>query len=110
MAYDGTLVERIRLLIAGRPGVEERRMFGGFGFTIGGNIAVGVRDDDLIVRLPPEESEAALAEADVRPMTMAGRGAIRGWILVRPGATSEDADLARWVERAATFASSLPAK
>lgn len=85
-------------------------MFGGIGFTIGGNVAVGVRDDDLIVRLPADESDAATADEHVRPMTMRGRGAIRGWLLVGPGATAEDADLARWVERAASHAASLPPK
>jgi TfoX/Sxy family transcriptional regulator of competence genes len=110
VAYDEDLAERVRALVAERPGVEERRMFGGVGFTIGGNIAVGIRDDELIVRLPPGESEAALAEEHVVPMTMKGRGAIRGWLLVGPEATADDAALARWVERGAGYASSLPPK
>jgi TfoX/Sxy family transcriptional regulator of competence genes len=110
VAYDEGLATRVRELLANRPGVAERKMFGGVGFTIDGNIAVGIRDEDLIVRLPPDESEAAAAADHVRPMTMKGRGSIRGWLLVGPEATTEENALARWVERAAGYASSLPRK
>jgi TfoX/Sxy family transcriptional regulator of competence genes len=110
MAYDERLAGRVRELVADRPGVEERKMFGGVGFTVRGNIAVGIRDGDLIVRVPPDESEAALAEEHVRPMTMRGRGSIRGWLLVGAEATAEATELARWVERGFDHALSLPPK
>ena len=42
MAYDERLAERIREVINVRPGVVERKMFGGMGWMIGGNMAVGV--------------------------------------------------------------------
>lgn len=110
MPYDERLAARVRGLMAGRPGVEERKMFGGVGFTVGGNVAVAVQRDDLIVRVPAAESDEAVAHEHVRPMTMRNRGAIRGWLLVAPEATADDADLARWVERGFEHASSLPAK
>ena len=42
MAYDEQLAARISDLMHARPGVVERKMFGGMGWTIGGNMAVGV--------------------------------------------------------------------
>ena len=49
-----------------RPGVVERKMFGGLGWMVGGNMAVGVmRADQLMVRIEPEESEAAIREPHV---------------------------------------------
>ena len=54
MAYDERLAERIRDVINARPGVVERKMFGGMGWMINGNMAVGVmRADQLCVRIDP---------------------------------------------------------
>lgn len=51
MAYDEQLAGRIRELISARPGVVERTMFGGLGWMIGGNMAVGVmRETELVAR------------------------------------------------------------
>lgn len=110
MAYDERLAARVRDLLAERPGVAERKMFGGVGFTVNGNIAVGVQREDLIVRVPADESDEAAAREHVRRMAMRNRGEIRGWLLVGPEATADDAELARWVDRGFGHASSLPAK
>ena len=37
MAYDEELAQRIRDLVAGEPGLTEKKMFGGLAFLIGGN-------------------------------------------------------------------------
>ncbi len=42
MAYDEELAARVRELMSARPGVVERKMFGGLGWMVGGNMAVGV--------------------------------------------------------------------
>jgi hypothetical protein len=42
MAYSEDLAERIRDVIGGRPGVRERKMFGGVAWMVNGNMAVGV--------------------------------------------------------------------
>jgi TfoX/Sxy family transcriptional regulator of competence genes len=110
MAYDERLAARIRELLALRPGIAERKMFGGVGFTVNGNVAVGVRGEELIVRIPAVESDEATAHEHVHLMTMRNRGEIRGWLLVGPAATARDADLARWVERGFQHAASLPPK
>src|SRR5687768_15912903 len=66
VAYDEELAEQVRELLGDRAGVSERRMFGGIGFMIEGNMAVGVMEDQLIVRLDPPDAERALAEPGVR--------------------------------------------
>jgi hypothetical protein len=109
MAYDEALAERVRAVISLRDAVTERKMFGGIGFMIGGNMACGVRGDELVVRLDPGEAEAAMAEAHVRVFDITGR-AMRGWIQVGPEATATDEQLAGWVDAGADFASSLPSK
>jgi hypothetical protein len=110
MAFDEALAQRVRHLLAGRSDVDERRMFGGIGFLIAGNMCCGVHGDELIARVAPADSDELLAsERGARPMDMTGRP-MRGWLFVAPEATAEGADLERWVRRCEAFASGLPPK
>lgn len=109
MAYDETLTSRVRELMSSRAEVGEIKMFGGIGFTISGNMAVGVMNDNLIVRLDEADAEKGLSEDGVREFDFTGRP-MKGWIFVSAERTSDDAGLAEWVEAGAAFAASLPAK
>jgi hypothetical protein len=110
VAFDEGLAERIRALLEARPDLGEQLMFGGIAFMVGGNMCCGVNGDDLVVRLDPDRADELLeSEAGVRPFDMTGRP-MRGWLMVAPEATAEDADLEPWVRRAEEFASSLPPK
>src|SRR5262245_59301825 len=73
MAFDETLAGRIRDALAGQCGVEEKRMFGGVGFLLYGNILVGVWKDSLIVRVGPDHYDDALLEPQVREFDITGR-------------------------------------
>ena len=68
MAYDEQLAERIRGALRGRDGVTERKMFGGFALMVGGNMAVVVIRDDLMVMIWGDAHDAALALPHVRVM------------------------------------------
>ncbi len=109
MAYDEALADRIRDVIGPREGVTERKMFGGIAWMIGGNMAVGVVGEELMVRLEAGETEQALTEPGTRRMEMGGRP-MGGFILVGGEAIAEDAGLARWVDCGADYAASLPPK
>ena len=102
MAYDEALAERVRSQLSGEEGVTERKMFGGIAFMVGGNMALGVRDDELMVRLG--DADEALAQPHTR-QSMMGERPMKGIILV-----SQDADLGAWIARGVAFARSLPAK
>ena len=85
MAYDERLAARISDLMHARPGVVERKMFGGVGWTIGGNMAVGVmRTDHLVVRLPPEEVDEAIREPHVHEFGRPGSKPMKGFVLIDP--------------------------
>jgi TfoX/Sxy family transcriptional regulator of competence genes len=110
VAFDEGLAQRVRSLLDARTDVDERRMFGGIAFLVAGNMCCGVNEDDLIVRLDPDQADELLAsESGARPMDFTGRP-MRGWLFVAPEATAEDADLESWVRRAEEFASKLPHK
>jgi DNA-3-methyladenine glycosylase I len=109
MAYSEPLAARIRRRLARRKGVEEKKMFGGVGFLLNGNMLVGVWKDSLIVRLGPEQAEAALREPHVREFDITGRP-MTGWAMVAPGGVEGDGRLDDWIGRAVTFVRTLPAK
>ena len=109
MAYDEGLAQRIREVLGDQPGLVEKKMFGGVGFMVQGNMACGVNKEDLIVRVGPARYEGALAEAHTRPFDMTGRP-MTGWVVVTADGYASDADLTRWVQEGLAFALTLPAK
>ena len=109
MASSDELAERIRAALAGRD-VEEKRMFGGVGFMLAGNMAVAAqRTGNLLVRVDPEESEELVCDPQVNPMVMRGRE-MAGWLVVESAALQDDEGFRRWLERGAAYAASLPPK
>lgn len=109
MAYSEELAERVREVIDARPGVAERKMFGGIAWMVNGNMACGIVGEDLMVRLERDDAAAAQAEPHVGPMEFTGRP-MRGFILVEAAGVDEPGDLGRWVDAGADFAESLPPK
>jgi len=108
MAYDEKLAARVRALLADRPDVTERRMFGGLTFMVAGHMCCGVHGDELILRLGPERAAEALAGRRPRTMDFTGR-ALTGFVTVDREAPGGRA-LAGWVREAAAWADSLPPK
>jgi hypothetical protein len=109
MAFDECLASRIRDALARRTNVGEMKMFGCICFFLDGNALAGVWKDRLIVRLGPDEGEAALREPHVRAFDITGRP-MRKWVAVEPEGVEGDDQLKDWIERATKFVSTLPAK
>lgn len=109
MAYDEKLASRVRRRLAARPELDEKRMFGGICFLLGGHMCCGVQGDDLMVRVQPEAYASTLARPGARPMDFTGRP-LRGLVYVAGDAVASPRALDAWVDRAADFAASLPAR
>ena len=109
MAYDEGLAERIREVMGEVPMWDEKKMFGGYGFMIAGNMVCGVSGDSLMARVGLDAYEEALAMPHVTIFGSPGRP-MRGWVLVQPPGIESDEDLAAWIERGIAFAATLPPK
>jgi len=109
MAYDQQIADEVRTAIQPRLGLTEREMFGGIGFMINGNMAVGVSGDELMVRVGKEAHDEAISRPGARTFDMGARP-MRGWVAVSSEGFSTEAALASWVEWGVTFAESLPPK
>ncbi len=110
MAYDEDLAKRIRELLADRPDVTERKMFGGLAFLVGGHMAVSASGrGGIMVRVDPAQSDRLVATSAAYPMEMRGRP-MDGWVRVDAEHLRTKRQLARWVDRGMAYATSLPAK
>jgi TfoX/Sxy family transcriptional regulator of competence genes len=109
MAHDEQLAARVREVLEDRTDVTSKRMFGSLGFLVDGHLACCVRNDGLLVRLPPEDAAAALAEPGTQPFVMSGRHA-RGWVVVDLDGVADPAALHRWVGRGVDSAIALAAR
>ncbi len=85
MAYDRSLAARIRTRIGDHPALTEREMFGGIAFMIGGNMAVGVHGDDLMVRVGKAGHDAAVARPGARIMDFTARPMVGCITVTREG-------------------------
>ena len=109
MAYNQDLANRVLRVLWDEAALEQKPMFGGMAFMLRGNLACCVLADDLIVRVPKDEYADALRRPHVREMDYSGRP-MRGWVMVGPDATGDDAALAGWARYGASTALALPPK
>lgn len=110
MAYDKDLANRIRELLGGQRGIDEKRMFGGLAFLVNGHMSVAVSGQGgLLVRVPREDTDKLAGRARVSPMVMAGREA-RGWLRVEAAGVRTTRQLRSWVTLGVDQARGLPPK
>jgi TfoX/Sxy family transcriptional regulator of competence genes len=113
MPFDPGLAERLEAVVANRfthiAGLQETRMFGGFGYLLDGNMCLGIHRDTLIVRVGVDAAAEILNAPHVRPMDLTGK-VMKGWATIEPEAMEDDESLERYCGLAIRFVSTLPAK
>lgn len=67
MAYDETLAATLRKLLGNGKNLAEKKMFGGVGFLLGGNICCGAWKEFLILRLGDDAARQVLGEEHAQP-------------------------------------------
>lgn len=108
MAYDKELAERVLGALGAHrdidaKAIEEKAMFGGLSYMVGGAMCVGVLGERIVARVSPEEADGFLTEPGVRPMDFTGKP-MKGWLYAEGPAVATDTALARWVDRCVSFA------
>jgi TfoX/Sxy family transcriptional regulator of competence genes len=109
MSYNEALAERIQSRLGSMPGIKAKKMFGGIGFLLNGNMAVGVIDQSMIVRIPAEQTAQTLEQQHTRVFDLTGKP-MKGWVLVEMEGVAEEDDLDAWIKRGVDYAASLPPK
>lgn len=104
------LAERIRNLIGHKPGVIEKRMFGGFGFMLNGNMVAGsMSTGEILLRADPARMEETLSLPGAAAMKM-GERTMTGFYTVDYDGIANDDDLRTWVDRSWAYVKTMPPK
>ncbi len=107
-AASDAMGERLRPLVP--SGLEEKRMFGGLGFMMNGNMLIGTTAKGaLLVRVDPDKMQEALERPGAHLMYM-GTKAMTGFIAVDQAALPDAASIRWWVDYATGYVATLPAK
>lgn len=109
MPMNESIAAKVRAEVNNYPGVIEKKMFGGIGFILNGNMACGVNGSDLIVRVGSLQSQAALARPHTKVFDMTGRP-MAGWVKIAPDGFASEQDLKDWIKQGMEYALSLPPK
>ncbi len=109
MAYDKKLAQRVRNLLHEEPGYSEKKMFGGVCYLLHGNMACGIIEGDLIVRIGPKGYQSALKLPHTRKLDITGRD-MKGWVMVSRQGHDSNQNLAQWVKKGMEFSRTLPPK
>jgi TfoX/Sxy family transcriptional regulator of competence genes len=109
MPYDPGLAERLEEILRGRPGFEQKKMFGGIGWLLNGNMCVGIYIEWLIARVGESAGAKLFKEKHAKPMDITGKP-MKGWAMIAPEGIAQDSDLKRLIESAIAFVRSLPCK
>lgn len=109
MSYNEELAAAVRAVLAGEPGITEKRMFGGLAFLVGGNMAVSASGQGgLLLRVDPARTDDLVAAPEAERAVMGGRETA-GWLRVDTAALT-DPELRRWIAEGLTFARTLPVR
>ena len=104
------LIARFDEAATRHPAADRRKMFGYPAMFVGGNLATGLFAESWMVRLGPDDLAMLLALPGAGPFApMPGR-TMKGYGTLPPDVIADEAALDGWLERALSFAASLPAK
>lgn len=109
MAFDEKLADRLQALVEDWPGISQKKMFGGIGFLLNGNMCLGVYKDYLILRVGTDVAESLISEEYVKPFDITGQ-VMKGWVMVESEGYKSDRNMQRFVQFAGNFVKTLPPK
>ncbi len=95
------LIDAVRAALAQRNDVEERTLFGSYCFFVNGKLCVGVKGDELLVRLPPArhaEFQEMQATRELSP-----EGKMQGYFWVEPNGYATRAQWNFWLHEALAY-------
>ena len=109
MPYNLELEYRIDQLTGGFCEITKKKMFGGVGYLINGNMCFGIYKEYLIIRTSKEKANDLLKLEDVNPFNITGK-TMKGWVMVSPDYVETEDKLLEMMTLGFSFAETLPSK
>ena len=109
MPYNVELEQRLDKLAPELGTFTKKKMFGGVGYLMRGNMVFGIHKQSLVVRTSQERAEALLKEDFVSIFNVTGRP-MKGWLTVNPNGLKTEKQLSNFLKIAVDHVNSLPSK
>ena len=109
MVYNLDLEDRIDQLTDRLGSITKKKMFGGIGYLINGNMCFGIHKEFLIIRTSLEKADDLLKSEYVTPFDITGKP-MKGWVKVSPDFVETEDQLMNMLQLGASFAETLPGK
>ncbi len=109
MVYNEKMDLKLNKLISKWKNFKKKKMFGGTGYLLNGNMVAGIYKDYYIFRLGEENATAAIQLPKIELFNITGRS-MKGWVMAEDSAFPDDNDLKVWLTKAKAFVETLPAK
>ena len=109
MPYNVDLEYRIDHL-AGRLGnITKKKMFGGVGYLLNGNMCFGIHKESLVLRTISERADELLRNEYITPFDITGKP-MKGWVMVSPDILETEDQLLDILQLGISYAETLPSK
>ena len=95
------LIGALRTALAQRSDVDERTMFGCYCFFVDGKLCVGVKGEELLVRLPPDRHGEFQEMQNTRELSPGG--GMQGYFWVEPNGYATRAQWRFWLDEALAY-------
>ena len=95
------LIDAVRGALAHRSDVDERTMFGCYCFFVDGKLCIGIKGEELLVRLPPERHSELQEMQNTRELSPGG--GMKGYFWVEPNGYATRAQWTYWVQEALAY-------
>ena len=95
------LIGALRTALAQRSDVDERTMFGCYCFFVDGKLCVGVKGEELLVRLPPDRHGEFQEMQNTRELSPGG--GMQGYFWVEPNGYATRAQWSFWLDEALAY-------
>jgi TfoX/Sxy family transcriptional regulator of competence genes len=109
MPYNLDLEYRIDHLKDQFGEITKKKMFGGVGYLMNGNMCFGIHKEYLIIRTSIEKAGDLLKREYVKPFDITGKP-MKGWLMVSPDYVETDDRLLNMLKLGISFVEKLPKK
>lgn len=109
MGYNLDLEDKIDRLLDRIGEITKKKMFGGIGYLINGNMCFGIHKESLVLRTSPEKAEELMISEYVTPFDITGKP-MKGWVSVSPDVLETEDELLEMLTLGVSFAETLPKK
>jgi TfoX/Sxy family transcriptional regulator of competence genes len=109
MPYNLDLEQKIDRFTGLNWNFEKKKMFGGVGYMLNGNMAFGIHKQSLIVRTTAALAEEMIKTGAAHAFDITGRP-MKGWLMITPENLKTEKQLAELLELGFAFAKTLQKK